>query len=290
MAIDSHIHLYPPSVYLDPSSWAKPRGEAYWLSCVQPPRGRSLQTWKTVDELLSDMDEAGIEKAILLAWYWENHDTCLENLSWQLDWQQRHPDRLACFAPFNAKGETAAIELLRRAFDAGFKGFGELNPPAQGYRYDDPTLAHALELAAEYGVAANFHVTDPTTHDYPGKIDTPYRELLALARAHPRVQFVFAHLGGCEPLRSEEQIPDNIAFDTAACPLLYKPPVYREFCDKVGSQKVLFGTDYPLRVFPRDKRAPDFATPLAELHNSELSAREQTAITADNAKRIFALT
>ncbi|MDQ8187377.1 amidohydrolase family protein [Pelagicoccus sp. SDUM812002] len=289
MAIDSHIHLYPADVYHSPVAWAGPRDETYWLSCVNPSKGKSLQAWKTISELLHDMDAGGIEKVALLAWYWEFHDSCIENFSWQLEWLKMHPDRLICFAPFNAKGGQPALDLLESAFDAGFKGIGELNPPAQGYGYDDPVLDQALQLAAQNNAAVNFHVTDPTTRDYPGKIDTPFDSLLDLASSHLNTQFVFAHLGGCEPLRSEERIPNNVAFDTAVSPLLYKTPVYREFCDKVGIENVLFGTDYPLRIFPRDINPPNFLGPLVELRDSGLSAFEIEAITNSNPKRIFNL-
>ncbi len=289
MAIDSHIHLYPPHVYQDLSAWAKAFGEKYWLSCVRPRKGKSLQAWKNVNELLTDMDQAGIEKVVILAWYWENQDSCEENLSWQIEWLKAHPDRFIAFAPFNANGGQIALDQLQLAFDVGFKGIGELNPPAQGYRYDDPYLMKALKLAALHEAAVNFHVTDPTTHDYPGKIETPFSTLLDLARDHPSNQFIFAHLGGCEPLRSDEPIPGNVAFDTAACPLLYKESKYREFCDKVGSDRLLFGTDYPLRVFPRDENAPDFQAPLDELRQSGLTDAELEAITKTNAERIFNL-
>lgn len=289
MAIDSHIHLYPPHVYQDPAAWAEARGETYWRACVAPQNGKSLQAWKNVDELLADMDRAGIEKVVILAWYWENKDSCQENLTWQIEWLKTHRDRFIAFAPFNANAGQAALDQLQLAFDVGFKGIGELNPPAQGYDYDHPILAKALELAASHRAAVNFHVTDPTTHDYPGKIDTPYSKLLELAHRHANTQFVFAHLGGCEPLRSAESIPSNVAFDSAACPLLYKEPVYREFCDKVGFDKVLFGTDYPLRVFPRDENAPNFGAPLNELKQSGLSPKQIDAILKTNAQRIFNL-
>lgn len=289
MIVDSHIHLYPPHVSLDPAAWARERNETYWLSCVAPQQGTSLQAWKSVSELLRDMDAAKVEKAVVLAWYWQNHDTCKENLDWQLRWIRDYPDRLLAFAPFNPKGGQASLDLLKLAFEAGCKGIGELNPPAQGYPYEDPTLSAALDLAASYGGAVNFHLTDPATHDYPGKIETPYLELLSLAKQHPKTQFIFAHLGGCGALRQSSPPPANVYFDTAACPLLYKTPVYRDFCDQVGSDRILFGTDYPLRVFPRDPNSPDFETPLSELRRSGLDAKQLHHLTSANAARLFNL-
>ncbi|MBC2604858.1 amidohydrolase family protein [Pelagicoccus albus] len=289
MVIDSHIHLYPEELSKDPESWAKRRGEGYWLDCVAPPKSKSLQAWRRVDELLADMDAAGVDKAIILSWYWESHDTCIESQAWLLNWTKDYPDRLIGFAPFNAKGGNQALELLRIGLDSGLRGIGELNPPAQGYCYHDEILASALELASEYDASVNFHVTDPTTHDYPGKIETPFASLLDLAKKHESTRFIFAHLGGLEPMRSEEDLPDNIFYDTAACPLLYKKPLYRNFCDSIGHKKVLFGTDYPLKVFPRNPNSPDFVTALEEIRNSGLDQNELAAVCGLNAKEIFNL-
>lgn len=289
MPIDSHIHLYPEFVFQDVEAWAAPRQENYWLSCVKPASGKSLQAWKTVDELLLDMDAAAVEKAVILAWYWENDYTCNENLDWQLKWFSQHPDRFVIFAPFNAKGGSKAIDRLKRAFDSGVRGIGEINPPAQQYRYDDPTLQQAIELAAKANAAVNFHVTDPATRDYPGKIATDFDSLYSLAAQHPATKFIFSHLGGLAPLTEDFAIPKNIWFDTAACPLLYDVNVYRKFCDKVGSDRILFGTDYPLRVFPRTVDSPDFITPLQQLENADLSKSEIQRIIGLNAKNLLNL-
>lgn len=290
MPIDSHIHLYPESVYKNASKWAEHRGEAYWLSCVNPTSGKSLQAWKSVDQLLADMDTAEIEKAIILAWYWENHDTCRENFEWQKQWVNSHPDRLLAFAPFNAKGESDAIELLKEAFDLGFKGFGEINPPAQGYPYNSQVLHQALELASKYDLSVNFHVTDPHTHDYPGKIETSFADMVTLARIFPRVNFILAHLGGMEPTRFNQSIPPNTYYDTAATPLLYRDKTaYQGFRDKVPVDRILFGTDYPLRVFPSNPESPNFATALQHLANGSFSGSDYEAISSSNAKRLFNL-
>jgi len=289
MIVDSHIHLYPEDVFRDPKSWAERRGEPYWLSCVASEKGKSLQGWKTVDELLRDMDTAGVEHVLILAWYWENHDSCIDNFNWQTKWIRTHPDRISALAPFNAKAGSKAIELLKSAFDSGFKGIGELNPPAQGYQYHDSTLAEAIELTGKNGGVVSFHVTDPNTHPYPGKIDTPYSDLLRLAKNHSQTDFIFSHLGGCEPLRTTTPVPSNVYFDTAACPLLYKTPVYREFCDTISSDKILFGTDYPLRVFPKDKDAPNFTAPLEELKQGNLTPAEIERISGRNAQQLFKL-
>ncbi len=270
MTIDAHIHLYPPNVYKDPTAWATPRGEQYWLNCVAPAKGPTLQGWATVDQLLTDMDDADIEKAVILGWYWESPDTCEENIRWQIDWIRAHPDRLIAFAPFNANGGSASLDSLARTFDAGISGIGELNPPAQGYSYEDETLDKVLSLAAAHNKPVNIHVTDPTSRDHPGKIETPFDSLLALTQRHPDTIFIFAHLAGMMNLPKLKEL-QNVYLDTAAAPLLYKDDIYQEAINQFSADRILFGTDYPLRTFPKTQKTPDFKTHLNALRTAGLS-------------------
>ena len=39
---------------------------------------------------------------------------------------------------------------------------------------------------------------------------------------------------------------DNVYFDTAASPFLYRPQIYHHVIQLVGADKILFGSDYPL--------------------------------------------
>ncbi len=291
MIIDAHIHLYPPAVAADPQSWAIARREPYWLSCVLPENGPLLQGWSSADQLLRDMDAVGIDKSIIQGWYWEHHDTCAENADWQLKWIAAHPDRLAAFVPFNPNGGYKSIDLLKRSFDAGCIGIGELNPPAQGYRYDEPLFDSALELAASADALVSVHVTEPASQNYPGKVNTPFDELISMAGRHPSTRFIFAHLGGLLPFhelnRHARKSLANVWYDTAAVPLLYDVSVYRKVCDAIGHSRVLFGTDYPLRTFPRQQPQPSFQHHLNDLRAAQLSASERDAILGANLARLL---
>ncbi len=291
MIIDSHIHLYPSEASSDPHSWAQSRHEPYWLSCVKPDQGPQLQGWASGDQLLSDMDAASVDKAIILGWYWENPSTCYEQNEWMQQAVALHPDRLHYMASFNAKGGQHSLDDIQRAFNNGALGIGELNPPAQGYTYDNPTLSKALQLTAEAKRCANFHVTEPAGHSYPGKIDTPLADLQNLAKNHPDTQFIFAHLGGLLPFyefnSSTHSALNNVVYDTAATPLLYSKKVYRSLCDAIGHERILFGTDYPLKTFPKLQSTPDFKHHIERLKNAQLNETELISILGTNAKRVF---
>ncbi|MBL9207075.1 MAG: hypothetical protein JNN01_18435, partial [Opitutaceae bacterium] len=70
MVIDSHIHMYPASVFADPTAWGTAHREPWWTYCVAPPHQPTLQGWATVDDLVRDMDAAGVDRAVMLGWYW----------------------------------------------------------------------------------------------------------------------------------------------------------------------------------------------------------------------------
>jgi hypothetical protein len=294
--IDAHVHLYPPEVGRDPAGWAAGKGEAHWATlCTRHRRdGRPVQTFPSVDQLLRDLDDSAVEKAMLLGWYWEKPETCSWQNRFYAECIKMHPDRLAAFATIHpAIGETALREEIRRAHEAGFRGLGELSPHSQHCRVDDPVLAAALDLAGELGMTVNIHVTEPNGKNYPGKVDTPLDDFRQIARAHPRTKFVLAHWGGGLALRegdpSVRRDLANVFYDTAASPLIYDRRIWRTTLDVVSADKVLFGSDYPLVLYPRAAERPGWSGILSEIDQAGLTASERAQLLAGNAARLFGL-
>lgn len=293
MIIDCHVHLYPDAAIADPAGWAAARGEARWAAMVGPRAdgGASLQGWANVERLLRDMDAAGVDRAVLLGWYWENAATCAEQNRFLAEVVRRHPDRLEAFATLHAAAGFEAVRAeLVRSRDEGLSGLGELCPPAQGFSYEDPALAAALELAAQWRWPVNLHVTEPAGRAYPGRVETPFMELMALAQRHPAVRFVFAHWGGLLPFfelnRAAAKPLANVWYDTAASPLLYRPEVFRLVAQAVGAGRILYGSDYPLRLYPKHQAEPEFARFLAEIRGCGLGADELAAVLGGNWQRL----
>lgn len=293
--IDTHVHAYPAAVAADPRAWAVARHETWWLDCIAPPNKPSIQGWADAARLLRDMDAAGIETAVLLGWYWQHQNTCIEQNDWFIAWHRTHPDRIQFFATTNPAAGPAALAEARRALTAGARGFGELLPLVQGYPYADPTFAALIDLATEAGVPLNLHVTDPTQRPGPGVCPTPLTDYVDLARAHPAATFILAHLGGGLPFYaatrpSLRETLHNVYYDTAALPLLYDPSILRRVLDLVGPDRVLYGSDYPLRLYPRTQPEPAFAPFLAALTAADLPPATLDALLADNARHLLRLT
>ena len=282
MIVDAHTHRYPPEAYDDPAAFATPRKESHWLKLVSPEKGPRLQGWADGERMASDMREAEVDRCALLAWYWENPETCKWHNDWHARWIREDPGRYCAFAAVHP-GMNDPVEELQRRYEQGFCGIGECHPRAQGFSMRDPGWLSCLEFADEKGWPVSLHVTEPVGHDHPGKIQTPLEEFLWLARRFPELKIILAHAGGLFPFyelnpRLKPEL-SNVYYDLAACPLLYEPSLYRLLINSAGHEKIIWGSDYPLRIFPKTQKVPDFKTYRDELlEKAKLSKVEQEAI------------
>jgi len=255
--IDAHVHLYPSEANRAPAAWAAARRETHWaeLSTRKRKDGKPVQGFPNMSELLRDMNTAGIRKAVLLGWYWEHHATCVEHNKFYASCIKAYPTRFAAFATVHPAAGEAALDEVRRAGDAGFSGLGELSPHAQHVPLNDPIWRKILVLAGELKLPVNLHVTDPRSKPYPGRVETPLADFIALARDFPWTNFILAHWGGGLAFDPVKGSLPNVYYDTAASPLLYKPEVWA----KAPAGRVLFGSDYPLVLYPKTGAVAEFA-------------------------------
>jgi uncharacterized protein len=287
---DSHIHLFTSEMADKPGTWADNHGELIWKACVAPPDRPSIQGWASVDQLLHDMDSAGIEKALLQGWYWENQETCHLQNRYYAELLARHSDRLLAFAAIQAR-DKLVLEEIDWTRDHGFSGIGEVHAQAQGFYLKSECWQKVLSHIQDWQSPINLHVTDPNTSDHPGKIETPLEDYLDMAEAWPTQVFILAHLGALIPLQPEfaERIKrlKNVYFDCAAIPLLYPSSVLPEMVSQMGSDRILFGTDYPLRTFPREQKQPEFSRNVQFVKDSGLTVEDLKLVFTDNAKWLF---
>lgn len=292
--IDAHVHLYPEEVSTDPAAWARRMGEPVWAALVLPQEGRRVrQGWADADRLLRDMDAAGVERAVLLGWYWERHETCVWHNRYHAACVRAHPDRLSGFATVQAAAGQAALAEIDRAREDGLIGLGELCPWAVGGLPTDENWRRVFARAGELGWPVNLHVTDPASRPYPGRVGTPLEEVVALARGMPQLRLILAHWGG--GLALHELAPHarralaNVVYDTAATPLLYQTRMHAVAMDIVGTGRVLFGSDYPLLVYPGDQDEPDLRRVTGEVRQAGLAPEREAALLGGNARRVLGL-
>jgi predicted TIM-barrel fold metal-dependent hydrolase len=72
----------------------------------------------------------------------------------------------------------------------------------------------------------------------------------------------------------------NVFFDTAATVFLYKPEIFKQMSHIISSDKILFGTDYPLMHQNRV---------LAQIQSSQLPEEDKARILGANAQKLLHL-
>jgi predicted TIM-barrel fold metal-dependent hydrolase len=288
--IDCHTHAYPPELSADPGVWAAKHNEAHWAKLVAPADRPSIQDWASPERMLADMDAADINQAVLLGWYWEQESTCRWHNQVIADWVATAPDRFIGFASIHPAEKVG--EQLETAAELGLRGIGELHHGVQDFNARSEGWLEIAEWCAQYKWPINLHVTGTIGRQHPDAIATPHDEIIALAESAPEITLILAHWGGDLLLQVDKtginNLPENLYFDCSASPLLHSAEVFNEALTTIGADKLVFGSDYPLRLFPRNQRLADFRHYLDYIKRETGYDRETLeALMGENFKRLL---
>ena len=128
------------------------------------------------------------------------------------------------------------------------------------------------------------HASEPVGHIYPGKGAATPGLLYSFIASFPDVPVVCAHWGGGLPfytLMPEVRVAlENVYFDTAISPFLYRPEIYHQVSQLVGADRILFGSDYPVITQGRI---------LKEIDSAGLPEEEKNMILSGNACRLLGI-
>ncbi|MFC2068278.1 amidohydrolase family protein [Chloroflexota bacterium] len=245
MIIDFHTHVFPPQIKKNRSKYIN-----------QDPSFAILYSKKeakiaTTEELIHSMDEAGIDISVIVNIGWVTHELCVETNDYILESIARYPQRLIGFGTVQPNSYKAAINEIDRCAHGGMKGIGEIRPDMQLFDLmDEETTQPFVEALKQHKLILLTHTSEPVGHDYPGKGSTTPDMLYPFITSFPDLTIVCAHWGGGLPfyalMPEVKRVLHNVFFDTAASPLLYSPQIYNHAIQLVGSDKILFGSDYPL--------------------------------------------
>ena len=165
--------------------------------------------------------------------------------------------------------ETSCREL-KRCHQEGVKLVGELVHYMMGWsKYACANFIEIMEYARDLDMVVNMHPSTP-------------QDMFALCEAVPGLKIVWAHLSGHNALEEHLEMMrryENVHFDISAHGM-DKDGSLRYTIDRVGYERLLFGTDYP-GVGP----AADIAGVLFE----QLTDDELEAIFYKNAERLLEL-
>jgi len=279
MIIDFHTHVVPPAI--------KERRDKYlgrdacFSSLYAEPKAKLI----TTEELITAMDEYEIDKSVILNLGWTSHELCVETNDYILESIHLFPQRLIGFCSVQPLAGDKAIKELQRCARNGAKGVGEMRPDVQGYDFNNSSAVKpVIEAVIEQDLIFMTHASEPVGHQYFGKGKITPEIIYPLILSFPGLKLICAHWGGGLPfyalMPEVMEAFSNVYFDTAATPFLYKPQIFKHVVDIVGSDKILFGSDYPL-LSP--KRIID------QLESVELSPEDRDKILGGNARKLLAI-
>ena len=279
MIVDTHCHILPPT-------FAERRRElaardATFAAILANPQARIADA----HALLRAMVHDGVYHAVVMGMGWSNYDVAVEANDYTIEAVAAYPDKMTGFASVNPAWGEAAVEEAQRCAAAGLRGIGELHPDTQGIDITNTaTMAPLMELARSLDLPLLLHCSEPVGHQYPGKGRTTPDKVWRLIENFPDNTIICAHWGGGLPFYA--LMPEvgaalqNVYFDSAASPFLYRPGVYRAVADVAGEERILFASDYPLMRHSR---------PLSEFAEEPLSECHRRHILGENAARLLGL-
>ncbi len=154
--------------------------------------------------------------------------------------QREHPDAIRGYVCVNPNYTAHARAEIVRGLDAGMIGI----KLAASRRADDRLLDPIAELARERRVPILQHIWQHRRHDWPGQEASDAAELCTLARRHPEVAFILAHIGGggdwLHSLHAVRAV-HNVYVDLSGSGV--DGGMLEECVASVGVNRLLWGTD-----------------------------------------------
>ena len=195
-------------------------------SHVHVKGGDIYRTESTAEEILTVLDRAGVEKAVVFA-------MCLppdEANAMVLRECAKAPDRLYGYSYARPMYDRSVVSVVREGLEQGLRGI-KIHKAETLLTPD--IIGPVVELAMEYDV--------PCLIDSGGDHDALYK----LVKSYPEAKLIFAHLTKGNLIQQEEMFRflkpyKNVYVDTSWLQYYF---MIRHAVDILGSERVLFGSD-----------------------------------------------
>lgn len=245
MIIDFHTHIFPPQVINNRECYVE--SDACFAALYENHKAKLI----TAEELIESMDDSKVDISVVQNIGWTSHELCIETNDYIIASINKYPGRLVGFCSVQPLSMDAAVKEIERCAAAGIRGVGELRPDVQMARLDNKYFMQPfVDTLVKNKMILLTHGSEPVGHSYPGKGTVTPQVLYPFIYNHPELTVICAHWGGGLPfyalMPEVEMALQNVYFDSAASPFLYKPQIYKQVAGLVGEDKILFGSDYPL--------------------------------------------
>lgn len=259
----------------------------------------------TIGRLIGEMDEAGIDKTVLLSLdaglAFASDVTVRDYNDYVADIVREHPDRIIGFAGIDPRRKKEGVVELQRCHDMGLRGLKLWT--LTGFYPDDEAYYPLYEKAAELGIPMLIHTGSGPPGTYM-KFNKPlYVDKVAVD--FPQIDIIMAHIG--MPWVDEAVAivikNSNVYVDLSAWePVVVAAPV--ALCQALAQIKmatgslrqVLFGSDWPLftpmlslKNWVEAIRTLEMPPPLQMMGLQDFTEEDKRLILGENAARVLGL-
>jgi predicted TIM-barrel fold metal-dependent hydrolase len=279
MIIDFHTHVLPPQIKSDRSRYVE-QDSAF----ARVYSGEKVKI-VTAEDLIDSMDRDGVDVSVIVNYSWTTHALCTETNDYILESVARYPRRLVGFCAVNSLVDDTSLMEIERCVRAGVKGVGELRPDTQSFDFKKKDIIKPFaDLVRQLKLIISTHASEPVGHMYPGKGTATPGLLADFITNLPGIPVVCAHWGGGLPfyelMPEVRKAMEDVYFDTAISPFLYRPEIYRHISEIIGADRIIFGSDFPVIAQQRL---------LDEINAAGLSEKARDEILAGNARRLLGI-
>ena len=236
---------------------------------------------QAVEQLLHDLKVTGINKTCLMPYtnmkgighLYSSRDEIIQSTKGACKYLEKYLDDFYIMAWLNP--------LLPFDFLKGFVKDYIIDGPVTGVKLSiqmnatDPRLNPLLTLLEENDIPLLFHCWYKTVQKY--RYESDPQDIVCMAERHPSLRVLVAHLTGCR-FRGVQDIRKypNLYLDT--CGSQPEDGLLQYAIDNLGSDRILFGSDYPGR---------DIATQLGRIDSVDMSLEDREKILYKNAICFF---
>ena len=287
MIFDIHVHPFCKEAHVTPNL---EEGIERMFGKHEPKRreilksmSRDLFTHRTVEDIIRDMNEAGVQKACIVAMdltvhygvEWVTNEDVFRIAS-------AHPDRFIPFASVDpSMGQAAIDKLIHAVKNLKCRGL-KLVPPVQHFDFSDPKHYPLWETALELDIPVWTHTAHQMSH--PGSDARLGHPMLVepVALKYPELKIILGHCGFPWQWEAWSLVlrHPNVYVDISSYTNLYNHLPWDAYSKYGLEGKVFFATDYPLF---------SFKDALRSLENVHLSPDFEKKILYENAMKLFGL-
>lgn len=278
MIVDSHIHLFP----------TEDVGKTV-VENIKAESGVGYYGYGTPDEYLVDMKKSNIDMAVILSF---SPDNQLKNMNfWTTAITRKgrnRPAKYPMFIPFISVSPTmngrTPIGELEHKYKWGMKGL-KIHPVAQGFAPDDERMWPVYEWMVKHDLPLTAH--SGINVDEKSCFGEPERWLPVLEEFKD-LKLILAHLGNGfwdQTIEIADKYPE-VRFDTAIAISQIKSPKTLDdegavdMIRTIGSDRILFGSDYPWMNPLKD---------IERIKSIDIAEEDKKLILGGNAEKLFNL-